>query len=196
MTGSVLIIGASRGIGLGFAQSYALDGWEVHATTRTPGDPGALGEIAGNVSIHGLEVRDQAQISALSEVFEGRGLDVLIHSAGVLRGVTRDEMRAINADAPFDVVEALMPAVLRGPGPEDCDPQQPDGRTQWWTHTVSGLRRLQMPAQRPVSRSWATLAVGRRLRGGVPPRLGFVRYGRGERTGKCDGKRQRDAPGD
>jgi len=114
MTGSVLIIGASRGIGLGFAQSYALDGWEVHATTRTPGDPGALGGIAGNVSIHGLEVRDQAQISALSEVFEGRGLDVLIHSAGVLRGVTRDEMRAINADAPFDVVEALMPAVLRG----------------------------------------------------------------------------------
>lgn len=114
MTGSILIIGASRGIGLGFAQSYAADEWEVHATTRTPDDPGALGEITGNLSIHSLEVRDKAQITELTDVFEGRGLDVLIHSAGVLRGVSHAEMRAINADAPFDVVDALMPTVLRG----------------------------------------------------------------------------------
>ncbi len=114
MTGSVLIIGASRGIGLRFAETYAADGWEVHATTRTPDNPGALGDIAGDVSIYELEVCNLGQIAALGDVFEGRGLDVLIHSAGVLRGVSRDEMRAINADAPLDVVDALMPAVLRG----------------------------------------------------------------------------------
>jgi NAD(P)-dependent dehydrogenase (short-subunit alcohol dehydrogenase family) len=114
MTGSVLIVGASRGIGLRFAETYAADGWEVHATTRTPHDPGVLGDIAGNVSIHGLEVRDLEQIGALADVFDGRGLDVLIHSAGVLRGVSREEMRAINADAPLDVVDSLMPAMLRG----------------------------------------------------------------------------------
>ena len=111
---SVLIIGASRGIGLGFAQGYAEDDWEVHATTRTPDEPGDLGDISGDVTLHGLEVRDAGQIAALAAAFEGRGLDLLIHSAGVLRGVSRDEMMAINADAPMAVVGALLPAVERG----------------------------------------------------------------------------------
>lgn len=110
---SVLIAGASRGIGLGLAGAYAEDGWEVHATTRTPGNPGALGNIGGNVTIHGLEVRDADDIAALAKSFEGRGLDLMIHSAGVLRGVSRDEMMAINADAPFDVVGAMLPALER-----------------------------------------------------------------------------------
>lgn len=70
---SVLIVGASRGIGLGFTQSFAADGWEVHATTRTPENPGALGGIAGDVTIHGLEVRNKNQIESLAGVFEDRG---------------------------------------------------------------------------------------------------------------------------
>ena len=111
---SVLIIGASRGIGLGFARDYAADGWEVHATTRDIASPGDLGDVPGNVSLYPLEVRDQDQIAALAEAFDGRGIDLLIHNAGVLRGVSRDEMMAINADAPFDVVGALLPAVERG----------------------------------------------------------------------------------
>ena len=113
---SVLIIGASRGIGLGFVRDYAADGWEVHATTRDIGDPGDLADISGNVSLYQLEVRNKDQIAALAGAFEGRGIDLLIHNAGVLRGVSRDEMMAINADAPFDVVSALLPAVERGDG--------------------------------------------------------------------------------
>ena len=111
---SVLIAGASRGIGLGLATAYAEDGWEVHATTRTPDKPGDLGKIGGDITIHRLEVRDADDIAALSQAFEGRGLDVMIHSAGVLRGVSRDEMMSINADAPFDVVGAMLPALERG----------------------------------------------------------------------------------
>jgi len=113
---SVLIIGASRGIGLGFVRDYAADGWEVHATTRDIGDPGDLADISGNVSLYQLEVRNKDQIAALAGAFEGRGIDLLIHNAGVLRGVSRDEMMAINTDAPFDVVSALLPAVERGDG--------------------------------------------------------------------------------
>jgi NAD(P)-dependent dehydrogenase (short-subunit alcohol dehydrogenase family) len=111
---SVLIIGASRGIGLRFAQVYAADGWEVHATTRTPDEPGDVGDVRGDVTLHGLEVRDAAQVARLANAFEGRGLDLLIHSAGVLRRVSRDEMMAVNADAPMAVVAALLPAVERG----------------------------------------------------------------------------------
>mgnify|MGYP003333820822 CR=1 FL=1 len=37
MTKSVAIIGASRGIGLGFALAYAGEGWNTHVTTRAIG---------------------------------------------------------------------------------------------------------------------------------------------------------------
>lgn len=110
---SVVIIGASRGIGLGFAKAYADDGWEVHATTRTPESPGKLGEIRGNVSIYGLDVRNADQIAALARAFEARTIDHLINSAGVLRGVDRAEMMAVNADAPLNIVGALFDAVAR-----------------------------------------------------------------------------------
>ena len=44
---TVMIIGASRGIGLELARQYAAAGWRVHATTRTPAQPGALGASVG-----------------------------------------------------------------------------------------------------------------------------------------------------
>ncbi len=112
---SVLIIGASRGIGLGFAQAYAAaDGWQVHATTRTIDNPGALGEIEGDISLYGLDVIDAGQIHALAMAFEDRAIDVLIHNAGVYgRDMSRDLVLTINAEAPFRVISALLPAVER-----------------------------------------------------------------------------------
>ena len=108
------IIGASRGIGLGLVSQYAEDGWRVHATTRTPERPGALGAIRGDVHIHKLEVTDRVQQRALGAALAGEAIDVLIHNAGVfgtwMRAAT---VNRINAEAPFEVVEALMDAVLR-----------------------------------------------------------------------------------
>lgn len=115
MMATVLIVGASRGIGLGFVRAYAADGWAVHATTRTPERPGDLGKVAGDVTLHGLDVRDTGQLTALAAALEGPGIDVLIHNAGVYgTGMARDEVMEINAEAPIRVVEALLPAVLRG----------------------------------------------------------------------------------
>ena len=108
------IIGASRGIGLGLVSQYAADGWRVHATTRTPERPGALGRIRGDVHIHELEVTDRAQQRALAAALAGEAIDVLIHNAGVygtwMRAAT---VNRINAEAPIEVVEALIDAVLR-----------------------------------------------------------------------------------
>jgi NAD(P)-dependent dehydrogenase (short-subunit alcohol dehydrogenase family) len=111
--GAAMVIGASRGIGLGLAQRYAEDGWQVHATTRSPGNPGELGAIDGDVSIYGLDVRNAEEIAALARDLGDRPIDHLVHSAGVLRGVGREEMMAVNADAPFNVVGALFDAVVR-----------------------------------------------------------------------------------
>ncbi|MEK9661701.1 MAG: SDR family NAD(P)-dependent oxidoreductase [Alphaproteobacteria bacterium] len=114
---TVAIIGASRGIGLGFAEAYAADGWTVHATTRTPDAPGALGRLkganGGSVTLHELDVLEDDHIAAMATALDGVALDVLIHNAGVQDG-PRDLVMAVNADAPFRVIDALMPALLSG----------------------------------------------------------------------------------
>src|SRR4029434_6213571 len=92
---TVMIIGASRGIGLELARQYAKDGWRVHATTRTPAQPGPLVALAGDIALHALEVRNAAQIAALAVAVEHEGIDVLIHNAGVSGwGVARAEVFA------------------------------------------------------------------------------------------------------
>ena len=108
------IIGASRGIGLGLVERYASEGWRVHATTRTPERPGALGEIAGDVQLHGLEVTDRSQQRALRDALEDEAIDVLIYNAGVYgRGMRSSTVNRVNAEAPIEVAEVLMDAVLR-----------------------------------------------------------------------------------
>ena len=108
------IIGASRGIGLELVRQYAADGWRVHATTRTPERPGALGEVPGGVHIHELEATDRAQQQALGAALAGEAVDVLIHNAGVYGTWMRAaKVNRINAEAPIEVAEALMDAVLR-----------------------------------------------------------------------------------
>lgn len=115
MTGTVMVIGASRGIGLELARQYAADGWRVHATTRTPDRPGALGRLTGDVMLHELDVRRADQTDALAAAVAAEGIDLLIHNAGVMdRGLSFDEMMAINAEAPIRVTEALLNAVRRG----------------------------------------------------------------------------------
>lgn len=115
MTATVMVIGASRGIGLELARQYAADGWRVHATTRTPERPGPLGRLQGDVTLHELDVRRTDQADALAAAFDGQGIDLLIHNAGVMdRGLGQDEVMAINAEAPIRVTEALLDAVKRG----------------------------------------------------------------------------------
>jgi NAD(P)-dependent dehydrogenase (short-subunit alcohol dehydrogenase family) len=111
---TVMIIGASRGIGLELARQYAAAGWRVHATTRTPAQPGVLGAIGGEVVVHALDVRHASQIATLAQAVATEGIDVLIHSAGVAgRGMDAEEVRRINTDAPLRVAQALLPAITR-----------------------------------------------------------------------------------
>ena len=111
---TVMVIGASRGIGLELVRQYAAADWRVHATTRTPLQPGALGASAGDVVLHALDVRDAQQIGALAQEVEPEGIDVLIHNAGVAgRGMLPAEVHRINAEAPIRVAQALLTAVIR-----------------------------------------------------------------------------------
>jgi NAD(P)-dependent dehydrogenase (short-subunit alcohol dehydrogenase family) len=110
---SILIVGASRGIGLGLANQFATAGYRVHATTRTPKTPGELGTIKGNIQIHGLEVRDSTQLEELVRNLGSENLDILIHNAGTYEA-TRDVLMEVNAEAPIRTCERLMERMNRG----------------------------------------------------------------------------------
>ncbi len=111
---SVMVIGASRGIGLELARQYAAAGWQVHATTRTLARPGKLGELSGDVTLYSLDVRSDADIAALAEALADAPIDVLIYNAGVIgsRGdgdeATRAETFRINSEAPILIATALL----------------------------------------------------------------------------------------
>mmetsp|Transcript_27325 Transcript_27325/g.45575 ORF Transcript_27325/g.45575 Transcript_27325/m.45575 type:complete len:222 (-) Transcript_27325:131-796(-) len=110
--GSVLIVGASRGIGLELARQYAAAGWKTHVTIR---QPVSKDTFLPGTSVHICDVTYAAQIVNLATAFEASNtsIDILIHNAGIKHAESRAEIVAVNVDAPFNVAAALMPAVLR-----------------------------------------------------------------------------------
>ncbi len=117
---TALLIGASRGLGLGLAKEMTDRGWRVIATTRGRNDDGLrrLADGAGDrLRIETLDVNDDAAITALERAVEGVRLDVLFVSAGTMDdkeqpigAVPPDEfarVMATNALAPLKVIEAL-----------------------------------------------------------------------------------------
>lgn len=105
----VLVIGASRGIGLGLVDVHFADGWRVHATTRDGRPP----RDEDTLVAHRFDVRDVERLEAL--VDQVGELDRIIHNAGVMR-VPRPEMMEVNAVAPIRTVDALLKARRLRPG--------------------------------------------------------------------------------
>ncbi|WP_419813812.1 SDR family oxidoreductase [Glacieibacterium sp.] len=114
----VIIIGASRGIGLELARQYAGAGWEVLATVRRDAD---LPEIAGVTGA----VADMLDEDSLAKVAAqaGSGWDVLIVNAGVnvvdtnLASLVADDWTRVmttNALGPMLVARQLGGAVKDG----------------------------------------------------------------------------------
>jgi NAD(P)-dependent dehydrogenase (short-subunit alcohol dehydrogenase family) len=105
MAGTALIIGASRGLGLGLAEEYLRRGWDVIATQRASSE---LARLQDRLLIETLDVADDAQIGALRERLDGVTLDLLFLNAGVAAA-------ADLVTAPKEEVDAVMHANAFGP---------------------------------------------------------------------------------
>jgi NAD(P)-dependent dehydrogenase (short-subunit alcohol dehydrogenase family) len=79
---TALIIGASRGLGLGLVKTLLADGWQVTATVRNPQNAEALRAL-GDVRIEQLDMDDQSAVLALSQQLKSEMFDLLFVNAGV-----------------------------------------------------------------------------------------------------------------
>src|SRR5262245_27574647 len=116
---TALIIGASRGLGLGLAKELASRGWQVTGTTRRAG---TLHEPQVNEAV--LDIRHDEQLALLGNRLDPQSLDLLFVNAGVkgpeqqsadhvTAGELTDLMQ-VNAIAPVHVARQLLPKVKRG----------------------------------------------------------------------------------
>lgn len=118
MSKTVLIIGASRGLGLGLAKQFSADGWEVIATVRDPSRADALNAIGG-VRVEALDMADRASVDALAEQLSGTKLDVLYINAGISgsRQLSADnasdqdvgDLFVTNAVSPVRLAKRMLP---------------------------------------------------------------------------------------
>ena len=122
---SALIIGASRGLGLGLVKEWLSRGFEVVATRRGP----APELEATGAEVHTLDMDDAAAVAALAAALGTRRFDVVLINAGIsgprsqtVHDVARDGNAAgtwgalfwTNALAPVRAARILEPLVAAG----------------------------------------------------------------------------------
>jgi NAD(P)-dependent dehydrogenase (short-subunit alcohol dehydrogenase family) len=111
---TALLLGASRGLGLGLAREYLARGWRVVATAR--GDATkleALTKVAkGNLRIARVDIADPDGVAALREELADETLDLLFLVAGISGSVPKP-LHEISADeaARVYLVNAYYPIV-------------------------------------------------------------------------------------
>ncbi|MBP1181274.1 SDR family oxidoreductase [Methylobacterium sp. PvR107] len=120
---SALIVGASRGLGLGLVETFLARGWRVTATQRTPS--AQLGRLSAEaLRIETADIDDDAGVAALHDRLAGQCFDLIFVVAGVatqahdpLHAVPRAVAAQVfltNAVSPIRFAEAFLDRLAPG----------------------------------------------------------------------------------
>ena len=121
----LLLIGASRGLGLALAEEYLKRGWHVTATERGRASSklhGLVKDCGGRLETETVDINHPDQVTALRARLAPRKFDMLFVNAGVknddretIADVSTDEFMRVmitNALSPMRVIETLQDLVL------------------------------------------------------------------------------------
>jgi NAD(P)-dependent dehydrogenase (short-subunit alcohol dehydrogenase family) len=119
---TVLLSGASTGIGRAVAERLAARGWRVVAGARSDADLEALSALAGTQAVR-LDVTSDDDVHAAAEA-AGERLDALVNNAGIavtgpVEGLPVDAWREqleVNLLGQVRVTRAALPAIIAARG--------------------------------------------------------------------------------
>ena len=126
---TLLLIAASRGLGLAIAEEFLKRSWNVVGTVRLESNRERLDELrtryADRLEIETLDICEEAQITALRQRLKGRKFEMLFVNAGItnengrttpIGDVSSDEFVRVmttNALAPMRTIEQLDSLVTK-----------------------------------------------------------------------------------
>ena len=100
MSRSILIVGASRGLGYAMAAEFVGRGWSVLGTVRAAGTPlhSLAAERPDSVEIETLDMTDHDQIRALGARLSDRQFDVVFINGGIVNRTPSATMAEVSTD--------------------------------------------------------------------------------------------------
>ena len=116
MTGrSILIVGASRGLGLAMASEFAGRGWRVVGTARGAGTPlhSFAASRSDEVEIETLDITDHDQTRALANRLAGRQFDIVFVNGGVANRTPGNTMAQVSTDEFVHVMTTNVLGAMR-----------------------------------------------------------------------------------
>ncbi|GBU19325.1 MULTISPECIES: SDR family oxidoreductase [Methylobacterium] len=123
---NALIVGASRGLGLGLARVFLDRGWRVTATQRSP-SPGLAG-LGTSLRVETVDIDDDGSVASLRDRLAGERFGLIFVVAGVAakgddkgddvaHTIPREEAARIlltNAVSPLRFAETFRPSLAEG----------------------------------------------------------------------------------
>jgi NAD(P)-dependent dehydrogenase (short-subunit alcohol dehydrogenase family) len=116
VTGTVLVTGANRGIGLALATNYAERGWTVYATARSPKKADELNALAAanpKVTVVKMDLLDHKSIDKLAKQLEGVPIDVLYNNAAILGDPGPQDFGNYDYDVLMNVMAVNVAGTLK-----------------------------------------------------------------------------------
>jgi NAD(P)-dependent dehydrogenase (short-subunit alcohol dehydrogenase family) len=112
---SILIVGASRGLGCSMAAEFAARGWRVLGTVRASGTPlhALAAERPGMVEIETLDMTDHGQIRAVGDRLAGRSFDIVFVNGGVANRTPQATMAEVSSEEFVHVMVTNVLGVMR-----------------------------------------------------------------------------------